>query len=50
MIKKANAQNPEKYTGIELKEIPHSAVGFKAIKSSINHVKMKQDYLEELVY
>ena len=39
MIKKTNAQNPEKYTGIELKEIPHSAVGFKAIKSSINHVK-----------
>ena len=39
MIKKTNAQTPEKLTGIELKEIPHSAVGFKAIASSLKHVK-----------
>ncbi|MFQ3297020.1 MAG: hypothetical protein ACI921_001002, partial [Polaribacter sp.] len=36
MSKKTNPQPPEKLTGIQLKEIPHSAVGFKAIKSSIN--------------
>ena len=35
MSKKINAQSPEKLTGIQLKEIPTSAVGFKAIKSSI---------------
>ncbi|KOY50476.1 FdhF/YdeP family oxidoreductase [Polaribacter dokdonensis] len=39
MIKKTNAQTPEKLTGIELKDIPHSAVGFKAIASSVKHVK-----------
>ena len=36
MSKKINAQPPEKLTGIQLHEIPTSAVGFKAIKSSIN--------------
>lgn len=39
MIKKTNAQTPEKLTGIELKDIPHSAVGFKAIASSVKNVK-----------
>lgn len=38
MIKKTNAQPPEKLTGIELTDIPKSAVGVKAIKSSLNHV------------
>lgn len=39
MGKKTNAQNPEKFTGIELREIPKSSVGFKAIASSIKHIK-----------
>ena len=39
MIKKTNAQPPEKLTGIKLKEIPSSAVGVKAIASSISHIK-----------
>ena len=39
MSKRTNAQNPEKFTGIELKEIPKSAVGFKAISSALKHVK-----------
>ncbi|PQJ77666.1 FdhF/YdeP family oxidoreductase [Polaribacter porphyrae] len=39
MHKKTNAQPPEKLTGIELKKIPKSAVGVKAIKSSIKHIK-----------
>lgn len=38
MAKKTTAQPPEKLTGIELKEIPDSAVGFKAIKSSLNQI------------
>jgi len=38
MIKKTDAQPPEKFTGIELSDIPKSAVGVKAIKSSLNHV------------
>ncbi|WP_339885921.1 FdhF/YdeP family oxidoreductase [Polaribacter vadi] len=38
MIKKTDAQPPEKFTGIELTDIPKSAVGVKAIKSSLNHV------------
>jgi len=39
MSKRTNAQNPEKFTGIELREIPKSAVGFKAISSALKHVK-----------
>ena len=39
MTKKTKAQNPEKFTGIELKQIPDSSVGFKAIASSIKHIK-----------
>ena len=38
MIKKTNAQPPEKLNGIELADIPKSAVGVKAIKSYLNHV------------
>ena len=38
MIKKTDAQPPEKFTGIELTDIPKSAVGVKAIKSSLNNV------------
>jgi molybdopterin-dependent oxidoreductase alpha subunit len=38
MIKKTDAQPPEKFTGIELTDIPKSAVGVKAIKSSLNHI------------
>ena len=38
MSHKTNAQPPEKLTGIQLKEIPHSAVGVKAIKQSIVHI------------
>ncbi|MFY9243612.1 MAG: FdhF/YdeP family oxidoreductase [Polaribacter sp.] len=39
MSKKTNAQPPENLTEIELKEIPKSSVGFKAILSSFNHIK-----------
>ncbi len=39
MIKKTSAQPPEKLTGIELKKIPTSAVGAKAIASALKHVK-----------
>lgn len=38
MLKKTNAQPPEKLTGIKLVEIPKSAVGINAIKSTINHL------------
>jgi molybdopterin-dependent oxidoreductase alpha subunit len=38
MSHKTNAQPPEKLTGIQLKGIPHSAVGVKAIKQSIVHI------------
>jgi molybdopterin-dependent oxidoreductase alpha subunit len=38
MIKKTIAQPPEKFTGIEETEIPHSAVGFKAIKSALTYI------------
>jgi len=36
--KKTQAQPPEKLTGIQLKEIPESAVGVKAIKSALSHI------------
>ena len=39
MFKKTNAQPPEKLTGIELKEIPNSSVGSKAIASALGHIK-----------
>ncbi|TXD60968.1 FdhF/YdeP family oxidoreductase [Polaribacter sp. IC066] len=39
MIKKTNAQPPEKLTGIKLQKIPKSAVGAKAIASALNHIK-----------
>lgn len=35
---KTHAQPPEKLTGIQLKKIPTSAVGAKAIKSALSHV------------
>ena len=38
MFKKTDAQPPEKLTGIEFTEIPESAVGVKAIQSSIHHI------------
>jgi molybdopterin-dependent oxidoreductase alpha subunit len=37
--KKKHAQAPEKLTGIELKKIPSSAVGYTAVKSAITHIK-----------
>ena len=37
--KKRHAQAPEKKTGIELKKIPSSAVGYTAVKSAITHIK-----------
>ena len=37
--KKKHAQPPEKLTGIELKDIPSSAVGIPAIQSAITHIK-----------
>lgn len=37
--KKTTAQPPEKFTGIKLKEIPESAVGVKAIRSALTHIK-----------
>ncbi|TXD46444.1 FdhF/YdeP family oxidoreductase [Polaribacter sp. IC073] len=39
MSKKISAQTPEKLTGIQLKKIPTSAVGIKAIVSALSHVK-----------
>jgi len=39
MSKKSNAQPPEKLTGIQLKKIPKSAVGAKAIASTLSHIK-----------
>lgn len=38
-MKKTIAQPPEKLTGIQEIEVPHSAVGFKAIKSALTHIK-----------
>uniref|UniRef100_UPI004048BA0E FdhF/YdeP family oxidoreductase n=1 Tax=Polaribacter sp. TaxID=1920175 RepID=UPI004048BA0E len=37
-LKKPEAQTPETFTGIELTEIPTSAVGVKAIQSALGHV------------
>lgn len=37
--KKTNAQGPEKLTGIQLTKIPTDAVGSKAIKSALSHIK-----------
>ena len=37
--KKKHAKPPEKLTGIELKDIPSSAVGIPAIQSAITHIK-----------
>lgn len=39
MTKKTIAQPPEDFTGIKQIEIPDSAVGFKAIKSALTHIK-----------
>ncbi|OSY89182.1 hypothetical protein WH52_00560 [Tenacibaculum holothuriorum] len=36
--KKPHAQPPEKLTGIQLTEVPKSAVGVKAIKSALTHI------------
>jgi len=36
--KKTNAQGPEKLTGIQLIDIPKSAVGVKAIQSALQHI------------
>ena len=36
--RRRHAQPPEKLTGIKLKKIPESAVGFKAIKSALSHI------------
>lgn len=41
MTKITDAQPPEKRTGIELKKVPTSAVGAKAIASALNHIKNK---------
>ena len=37
--KKIHAQPPEKLTGIQLKKVPESAVGVKAIASALTHIK-----------
>lgn len=39
MSKKTTAQPSEKLTGIQLIDVPKSAVGFKAIKSALTHIK-----------
>ena len=39
MSKKKHSQPPEKLTGIQLIEIPTSAVGAKAIQSALTHIK-----------
>ncbi|PQJ81311.1 FdhF/YdeP family oxidoreductase [Polaribacter glomeratus] len=39
MSKKTTAQPPEKLTGIQFTAIPKSAVGLKAIASSLRHIK-----------
>ena len=42
--KKIHAQPPEKLTGIELKKIPTSAVGFKAIVRDVpGQIQMKKE-------
>ena len=46
MFKKTNAQPPVKLTGIELTEIPKSAVGVKAIKTDLNHVTKETGVLK----
>jgi len=46
MFKKTDAQPPEKLTGIELTEIPKSAVGVKAIKTALNHVTKETGVLK----
>jgi len=46
MFKKTNAQPPVKLTGIELTEIPKSAVGVKAIKTALNHVTKETGVLK----
>ncbi|WP_088323455.1 FdhF/YdeP family oxidoreductase [Polaribacter tangerinus] len=46
MKKKIYAQPPEKLTGIELSEIPKSAVGVKAITSALSHIKKEVSVLE----
>jgi len=37
--KKVHAQPPEKLTGIQLKKVPNTSVGVKAIGSAISHIK-----------
>jgi len=39
MAQKSKAQAPEKLTGIQVTEIPRSAVGIKAIISALTHIK-----------
>ena len=39
MAHKSKAQAPEKLTGIQITEIPRSAVGIKAIISALTHIK-----------
>ena len=46
MFKKTDAQPPEKLTGIELTEIPKSAVGVKSIKTALNHVTKETGVLK----
>tara|TARA_B110000305_G_scaffold93266_1_gene105131 strand:- start:684 stop:2987 length:2304 start_codon:yes stop_codon:yes gene_type:complete len=46
MSKERNAQPPEKLTGIQLKKIPATAVGFPAIVSALTHIKKKVGVLK----
>jgi len=49
MKKKIHAQPPTKLTGIQLTEIPTSAVGVKAITSAMSHIKKKVGLVKGIV-
>ena len=49
MEKKIQAQPPTKLTGIQLAEIPTSAVGVKAITSAMSHIKKEVGLVKGIV-
>ena len=49
MKKKIHAQPPTKLTGIQLTEIPTSAVGVKAITSAMSHIKKEVGLVKGIV-
>ena len=49
MEKKIHAQPPKTLTGIQLTEIPTSAVGVKAITSAMSHIKKEVGLVKGIV-